>query len=309
MKSRKEKPKSHSSQIAAAVLLGILSGLFSCSACAWGAQGHRIICESAYRMLSPADQRPLNRMINEIPRHHQSLLNQFLKRPVNRAITFADSCSWADAIRTLNKYKRFASWHYVNTPRNEKVVDHRYCLNGCILNGINVHRKVLADSENPWTRLQALMFLGHWIGDIHQPLHTGFSSDRGGNTLNVKVGDETINLHWYWDTWVIRLGLNQRGINEEALIKRLLSQYSLTANQPESLQAKENNPIVWATESMLISRKQNVGYCIEMQSLCAKPDQNLIALKPNYPELHWPTVEERLGLAAQRLAAELRRYL
>ena len=30
---------------------------------------------------------------------------------------------------------------------------------------------------------RGLEFLGHWVGDVHQPLHVSFKDDRGGNAI------------------------------------------------------------------------------------------------------------------------------
>ena len=46
---------------------------------------------------------------------------------------------------------------------------------------------------------QAIKWLVHLVGDLHQPLHVGNGKDRGGNDVKVKwFGDET-NLHEVWD--------------------------------------------------------------------------------------------------------------
>ena len=45
--------------------------------------------------------------------------------------------------------------------------------------------------------------LGHYIGDIHQPLHVGNGIDRGGNDVNVKWFGKSTNLHAVWDTDLI----------------------------------------------------------------------------------------------------------
>jgi S1/P1 Nuclease len=37
-------------------------------------------------------------------------------------------------------------------------------------------------------RLEALEYLGHWVGDVDQPLHVSFQDDRGGNDLGVSGG-------------------------------------------------------------------------------------------------------------------------
>ena len=51
----------------------------------------------------------------------------------------------------------------------------------------------------------ALKFLVHLIGDLHQPLHVGNGTDRGGNDVKVKWFGEATNLHNIWDTRLINL--------------------------------------------------------------------------------------------------------
>ncbi len=48
-------------------------------------------------------------------------------------------------------------------------------------------------------RVDALRFLVHFVGDIHQPLHAGYASDRGGNDIRVRWFGESTNLHTVWD--------------------------------------------------------------------------------------------------------------
>ena len=47
--------------------------------------------------------------------------------------------------------------------------------------------------------LEALKYLGHWVGDVHQPLHVSFEDDRGGNEIGVSGGVCSHNLHAVWD--------------------------------------------------------------------------------------------------------------
>jgi hypothetical protein len=42
-----------------------------------------------------------------------------------------------------------------------------------------------AGTESDQLVRESLMFLVHFVGDIHQPLHAARESDRGGNTINV----------------------------------------------------------------------------------------------------------------------------
>jgi hypothetical protein len=44
----------------------------------------------------------------------------------------------------------------------------------------------------------ALRFIIHLVGDVHQPLHLGKKEDRGGNSLNVFFFGVRTNLHSLW---------------------------------------------------------------------------------------------------------------
>ena len=55
-------------------------------------------------------------------------------------------------------------------------------------------------------RPEALKYVGHWVGDIHQPLHVSFEDDRGGNEVGVS-GLCSWNLHAVWDSCIIEQGL------------------------------------------------------------------------------------------------------
>ncbi|KAH7292784.1 hypothetical protein KP509_29G085500 [Ceratopteris richardii] len=60
-----------------------------------------------------------------------------------------------------------------------------------------------SSSSSQYNLTEALLFLSHFVGDIHQPLHVGFASDRGGNTIKVYWYNESVNLHHVWDTSII----------------------------------------------------------------------------------------------------------
>lgn len=46
----------------------------------------------------------------------------------------------------------------------------------------------------------ALKMVVHLMGDLHQPMHMGRSTDRGGNSVKVKYFGRDANLHGIWDT-------------------------------------------------------------------------------------------------------------
>ncbi|WOK93479.1 endonuclease 2 [Canna indica] len=59
------------------------------------------------------------------------------------------------------------------------------------------------DSSNEYNLTESLMFLAHFIGDIHQPLHAGFEEDRGGNSILVNWYQTRTNLHHIWDSDIL----------------------------------------------------------------------------------------------------------
>jgi hypothetical protein len=48
---------------------------------------------------------------------------------------------------------------------------------------------------NPDNLTESLMFLAHFVGDVHQPLHVSFEKDEGGNSINVRWYKRKANLH------------------------------------------------------------------------------------------------------------------
>src|SRR5215470_7524440 len=62
--------------------------------------------------------------------------------------------------------------------------------------------EVLRTSYDDAAKLASLKFLGHWVGDIHQPLHVSFADDRGGN--HIRASGSCVNsLHTVWDACII----------------------------------------------------------------------------------------------------------
>jgi hypothetical protein len=69
------------------------------------------------------------------------------------------------------------------------------------------HWRPAASSATEQERLEALKYVGHWVGDLHQPLHASFEDDRGGNAIGVSGGLCSRDLHAVWDRCIIEQGL------------------------------------------------------------------------------------------------------
>lgn len=117
--------------------------------------------------------------------------------------------NWADNACHTPEYAYTKTWHYRNIdeghdydsfPRNEE---------GDVTTAIRSQYAVLADPDASKEDKQlALKLLVHFVGDIHQPMHMGHLSDRGGNSVKVKYFYRDRNLHGIWDTDVLESGHN-----------------------------------------------------------------------------------------------------
>jgi len=112
-----------------------------------------------------------------------------------RFTSFSDACTWPDHPRQR------ASEHFVNLPRDSDGLHAEACpgASACVVTAIKKDFEVLSSaSASQAQKLASLKFLGHWVGDIHQPLHVSFEDDRGGNSVLV-TGLCDANLHSAWD--------------------------------------------------------------------------------------------------------------
>jgi len=119
--------------------------------------------------------------------------------------------SWADDVRTDPAYKWSAPLHFINTPDWVcTYTQSRDCKGGVCVDGAiqNFTSRVANTKLSQAQRAEALKFLVHFIGDIHQPLHVGFKSDLGGNTITGTFMGSSTNLHSLWDSGVINKRLS-----------------------------------------------------------------------------------------------------
>ena len=267
---------------------------------AWGQVGHRAVCEIAFNEMQPTTQRQVKKLLKELPSLHKQTLNAYQKRSKRAKVTFASACVWADAVRDMQGYEMFDAWHYSNVEREGSFVGSGSCLKGCVLEAVGIHQRVLKQAWNDWQRLQALMFLGHWVGDIHQPLHLGFADDRGGNLMDVRIGSFSSNFHRLWDTEIIRWIMHLNSWEEVDLVNHIAKVNTMGFDTGFSL----NSPVLWAEESRDLAQAESTGYCVRKNDTCRKPPgRPPYLLSEGYYSQQWPAVRLRLKLAAQRLAS------
>jgi hypothetical protein len=154
---------------------------------AWGVEGHQIIALIAVDRLTPVTRTEV-----------ASLLGGDARSKMEEAST------WADYIRLTRP--ETAPWHYVNI----ELADGAYrpatqCpADNCVVAQIQKDVRILSNHQlTPAVRAEALRFLIHFVGDLHQPLHCSDNHDRGGNEVAVLIGAEQTNLHAVWDNDVV----------------------------------------------------------------------------------------------------------
>ena len=216
---------------------------------AWGDNGHKIICEIAFRLAQPDTRSAVRRLIQSDTEFS----------------TFADSCVFPDHPR------RRASEHFINLPRDSKGLTSDECpqADKCVLTAIlNDSKDLSSKTENDADRLIALKSLGHWVGDIHQPLHVSFEDDRGGNNIRVN-GQCSGNLHATWDNCLVLYSVGP-DISEAAT--------DLMAAITPEMKARwgASEPRDWANESFAISEsvRRDIARCTDRPATSGRQQCN-----------------------------------
>jgi hypothetical protein len=153
---------------------------------------------------------------------------------------------------------------------------------------------ILADKTAPQTqRAQSLKFLGHWVADVHQPLHVSFEDDRGGNEIRA-TGLCGGNLHSAWDSCLV-----QAAVGENAQEAAIRLRASIAPAQARAW--KQSNARQWANESFKITESERTNYCLQRGNSCDKP-LGAVKIDRAYIDANAPIVKEQLQKAGIRLA-------
>jgi S1/P1 Nuclease len=264
-------------------LLALL--MFAAPVFAWGPEGHRIVADVARAHLTSSARLQVRELLGDDD--------------------LAAIANWADEIKS--ERPETAGWHFVDIPisagdfseaRDCYRPDVRHSTSkedhhNCVVDRIEIFQRVLADrSAFREKRIEALKFLVHFVGDIHQPLHA-IGEARGGNDIQVSefgsplCGNRPCNLHFAWDVGM----LDHRKLREADYVTRL---EKLTALQGLWRQA-EGTPASWANESFQLAKKVWLN--------------NGGAVDETYYRRNLQIVDDRLALAAVRLAKMLNQVL
>jgi hypothetical protein len=248
------------------LILAIVA-LMSSISFSWGRDGHRIIATVAEEHLDETTKVMIQSLIGN--NHLYSIAN------------------WADEIR--RERPETGPWHYVNISLNSTGYNaQRDCPppRSCVVEKIKEFSRILVDkSASREQRAEALKFLVHFVGDVHQPLHA-VKEARGGNDIAVhflnssRCGRYSCNLHGVWDTSMIR----HTGLSRSEYAERLES----LNNEDNLTPLAGGTPEQWANESLRVARTIWV--------------QDGANLDEDYYEENIERLDRQMALAGLRLA-------
>jgi len=231
---------------------------------AWGQTGHRVTGAIATQHLSNEARIAINAILpNE---------------------TLSEASTYADEMRSNpSRYwqKTASPFHYVTVREGKEYK--RAPKNGDSVSALKQFRKVLLNKDASHSEKQlALRFTIHLIGDLHQPLHVGNGTDRGGNDRKLRFFRQDSNLHRVWDSGMI----DQKKLSyTEWTI--WLSEKITTENITEW---QQTDPKVWIKESTGIRDR-------------IYPESDSLSYRYMYDNL--PILKQRLQQAGIRIAAYL----
>lgn len=251
--------KNYTSQLVLVSSLIVLS--YSPAAFSWGKTGHRIVGEIAQRNLEAKTLKGIKALAGD----------DDLSRLSN----------WPDEIRSDPKMVYTSSWHYVSIPTGKTYWDQKRNKEGDVIEALYRFEDTLRDPKaKKEEKLDALKFLVHMAGDLHQPLHVGLAEDRGGNSIRVKWFKSESNLHTVWDEELI--DFEKLSFTEYA---NYLNHYS----KDEKKEWEKGSFIDWAKESQDLRPK-----------VYDLPEGGSLSYEYNYKVK--PLVEQRLKQGGLRLA-------
>jgi hypothetical protein len=285
----------------AKIALFSLSLLLSASqqALSWGDDGHKTVALIAQQCLTPSAKNQVAAMLaadtDPLTQHD-----------------IASEATWADKYRL--HHPETANWHFSDieisnpdltaacfgrNPLSAGTLASNGPAEACAVDKIEQFEAELStrntDAEE---RLFALKFILHFVGDIHQPLHSSDNHDRGGNDVKVivdgfehKSRDE---LHGFWDTQFV----DGIATPPAALTKQLLAQIT----PADASMWATGSPDDWAMEAFNVARSDTYG----TPPLSKDEEQHLDA---NYVDTAEVDIGLQLSRAGIRLADVLNKSL
>jgi hypothetical protein len=274
---------------------------FAGPAFAWGDLGHQVTALIAYQHLNAKAKSALDTLLAN-------------DADTLTAPDFASRSTWADRYRTT--HRETAPWHFADIeidsgdvapacfgfpPLAAGQLASQGPSQDCVINKIDEFTVELTNPQTPPAeRLLALKFLIHFIGDLHQPLHSSDHNDKGGNCIGLSPpspdGQET-NLHAYWDLGTV----NVLGTDTATVAKKLDADISDAQIADWSTGSTRS----WALEAFALGKRD--VYQLNKLPTCAAPGS--VALSDTYIKTAQADANLQLRRAGIRMALLLNQAL
>lgn len=303
----------------------------------WGPQGHQLIAGAADQLLYSSTKIKVNEILAPL-----------------KTVHLRDIATWADVIKGsdptdpdtqkfIHDFKdRGRTWHFVDLPIEASCYDRKnyekFTRDDDVVQTINKCIDILLEKNFVMSKLNALRWITHLVGDVHQPLHVGcgyidergtmpkliydpdtiqtlgLKDDHGGGflffTLDTKKEQ---NLHSYWDSM---FGFNEGkddlidniplAKEQEEMINILIMEIKAKANKVSTNNDYKEKPInewanIWATESLFKAREAHKSIIIE-KKINNKKYMVSWEGQDNYEKRCLPIIREQITSATERLA-------
>src|SRR5215467_9074671 len=265
------------------------------TALAWGDDGHKVVALIAQSFLDDNARKRVNALLAA---DTDSLTPHDI----------ASAATWADKLRDANvngSRMKTRQWHFVDieiaAPDLELACFSHPAIpagtaasdgpaDDCVVDKIQEFAAELANSATDQEeQVVALKFLLHFVGDIHQPLHSSDDNDRGGNSKRASAaGFKAGNLHHFWDTEFV----DQLGSSAKTIASDLIGHISKAQEQ----QWQAGEVVDWAMESFNVAMEDAYGQLPEPNS------RGSFRLSEDYVATATQDVAEQLSKAGVRLA-------
>jgi hypothetical protein len=280
---------------------------------AWGCEGHQVVALLAEKHLTPHALAMARKILAEGP--IDPALSRYCKEGGIDAMS--DASTWPDDIRGLRP--ETAPWHYVDIPLGTTRRDvEKFCdpKDSCVTRAIADQMAILRSPEaGPRKRADALRFLIHFVGDLHQPLHAVTNNDQGGNCVPVAFFDAlpqvrnpqtesyAPNLHGVWDTNILAKATEGKTVGRVATDLDQSFRSKMAHWQKGSANIDD-----WAWESYQLAVKKAYGR-LPARIPVETPQPVTSCTDDNHVSARMLKLKERIAEPYQNMAAPIVRQL
>ncbi len=218
---------------------------------AWWDTGHMVVAQIAYDELKPDARKWADGLIATVTANYPATHN------------FVEASAWPDDLKG-HGVTAYNTWHYTNIPLNDDGVAVACEATPAIdvVWAIGQARAILGNAKAmPFEKGEFLAFLIHFVGDLHQPLHSTSmytnalpGGDQGGNQFALKDSVHS-NLHKLWDDgcgYFDAFGKVDRSKGPDAwkgIVKDIAKAVTKACPASSLVGLEQLDPAFWALES------------------------------------------------------------